>query len=447
MKNIILASLFILSFIGIASGQKVVEQYLEKYQGIAIREMERTGIPASIKLAQGLLESDCGRSDLAREGKNHFGIKCGKAWSGKTFYKEDDDRDASGRLKPSCFRVFPDASSSYVAHSEFLLNNERYAFLFDYDPSDYKSWAKGLRKAGYATDRKYPAKLIGVIRKYDLERFDDMQSADLAQSDVSEQDAAAAFMRESIEDIEETNKANRAKRKAKQKKKRGFWARITQGEDFTRNNSAKKEKSDNTDDKKNTSEKNTGIKSTLSSMMDEFIALGEDILGKDNSENDIKTRKEVQKEQRNDSDKKASPPATTKKKNKSSAEQFTKSALSERGETLADVALRLDIAISDIVQFNDGYFKLKKVIPEASKVFIEAKPKEYPGNKRTHQVAKNEKLVEIAHLYGIQLEALRKRNLVTQTEEVQAGEKIYLKGKRPIGKPKTRKQEKSSKEK
>lgn len=145
--------------------------YITQYKQIAIMEMQRTGIPASIKMAQALLESGAGRSTLAQEANNHFGIKCGNAWEGDTFYREDDDYH-KGKLVKSCFRKFDSALESFMAHSDFLTNQNRYQFLFDYPVSDYKSWAQGLRKAGYATDRAYAQKLIDIIEKYQLYELD-----------------------------------------------------------------------------------------------------------------------------------------------------------------------------------------------------------------------------------------------------------------------------------
>jgi LysM repeat protein len=177
---------FFLFFIAVCklSAQDIAESYIENYKQIALSEMERTGIPASIKLAQGLLESDWGRSNLAIEGNNHFGIKCGGNWNGKEFYKIDDDRDDRGRVIESCFREYRHPEESFIAHSEFLLNQEdRYGFLFELDPMDYKSWAKGLKKAGYATDPSYPKKLITIIEKYELYQYDENLAAWIAESD------------------------------------------------------------------------------------------------------------------------------------------------------------------------------------------------------------------------------------------------------------------------
>jgi len=154
------------------ANSELADAYINTYKEIAISEMQRTGIPASIKLAQGLLESDWGRSDLATKAKNHFGIKCANDWSGGTYFKHDDDRNAEGELIKSCFREYADPTQSYIAHSEFLVNRERYSRLFKLQNTDYHNWAYGLKETGYATDSKYPTKLIMIIEKYNLSQFD-----------------------------------------------------------------------------------------------------------------------------------------------------------------------------------------------------------------------------------------------------------------------------------
>lgn len=155
--------------------------YIKNFHEIAISEMIRSGIPASIKLAQGILESDAGRSVLARRANNHFGIKCGQNWNGDEVYREDDDYDDRGQLIKSCFRGYRNANASYVAHSEFLRDPSkafRYGFLFRLDPKDYKNWAEGLRRAGYATNPNYPNLLIGLIERYNLQQYDQVTSLD-----------------------------------------------------------------------------------------------------------------------------------------------------------------------------------------------------------------------------------------------------------------------------
>lgn len=171
-SKIIFWGLVILLLCGISkSSFAQPTNYIETYQKIAIREMHRSGIPASITLAQGILESSWGNGSLALKANNHFGIKCKSTWSGPTFFIKDDDFK-NGRLVKSCFRAYDNAEDSYVDHSEFLSNNPRYERLFTYERTDYKKWAHGLKKCGYATDKKYAYKLINTIKKYELHKFD-----------------------------------------------------------------------------------------------------------------------------------------------------------------------------------------------------------------------------------------------------------------------------------
>jgi hypothetical protein len=141
--------------------------YIGTYKDIAIRKMEEYRIPASITLAQGILESGNGLSELTRKANNHFGIKCHSSWKGKKVYHDDDRRN-------ECFRKYPSAEGSFSDHSKFLTSRGRYEFLFDLRPDDYKAWAKGLKKAGYATDRKYPRKLISFIENFELYKYDEL---------------------------------------------------------------------------------------------------------------------------------------------------------------------------------------------------------------------------------------------------------------------------------
>ena len=145
--------------------QKITaDEYINTYKDLAVSEMKRSGIPASITLAQGMLESSNGNSRLAVMANNHFGIKC-HGWEGEMIYHDDD-------YKGECFRHYKNARESYLDHTDFLMSRSRYAFLFEYKSTDYKNWAKGLSKAGYATDPKYPQRLIDLIDRYDLHQYD-----------------------------------------------------------------------------------------------------------------------------------------------------------------------------------------------------------------------------------------------------------------------------------
>ena len=148
-----------------ATYAEVVATYIRNYEQIAMEEMLQYGIPASITLSQGILESGAGRGELTRRANNHFGIKCHTSWTGERVYHDDDE-------KGECFRKYKDPKYSFRDHSLFLSQRTRYQDLFKLKKTDYKGWARGLKKAGYATDPRYPNKLISIIERYDLTRFD-----------------------------------------------------------------------------------------------------------------------------------------------------------------------------------------------------------------------------------------------------------------------------------
>ena len=152
-------------FLPAAYAQNLQQKYIETYADVAVQEMYRSGVPASITLAQGMLESGNGRSTLAVKANNHFGIKCHNGWKGGRVYHDDD-------AKGECFRKYGHAYESYRDHSDFLRYRDRYKFLFDLKSTDYKGWAYGLKKAGYATDPGYATKLIKLIEEYKLYEYD-----------------------------------------------------------------------------------------------------------------------------------------------------------------------------------------------------------------------------------------------------------------------------------
>lgn len=147
------------------------QQYIDQYKDIAIEQMQRYKIPASITLAQGLLESGAGRSELTRKANNHFGIKCHNDWTGPTSYHDDDARG-------ECFRAYSSAYESYEDHSRFLAGSRRYSQLFQLGVTDYKGWARGLKAAGYATNPQYANKLIEIIQLYKLDQYDNAKGYD-----------------------------------------------------------------------------------------------------------------------------------------------------------------------------------------------------------------------------------------------------------------------------
>lgn len=172
-----------------AKGEKIsTAEYIKAYKSTAIKEMKAYKIPASITLAQGVLESGSGNSDLASKANNHFGIKCHRDWDGRKVYHDDDEKN-------ECFRAYDDPKESFRDHSLFLKNRSRYAFLFEKDITDYKGWAKGLKKAGYATNPKYPQLLIKIIEEHKLYQYDSDDFDD--EEEILEIDLSAALIRTS----------------------------------------------------------------------------------------------------------------------------------------------------------------------------------------------------------------------------------------------------------
>jgi len=163
--NLVVSFIMLISFNEIFSQNLTRKQYITKYSALAVKQMRQYKIPASITLAQGILESNNGNSKLAVKANNHFGIKC-HGWEGKKIFEDDDKKN-------ECFRKYKSPLESFKDHSLFLNKYSRYAFLFDYKITDYKSWARGLKKAGYATNKKYPELLIKIIEDNKLNVFDD----------------------------------------------------------------------------------------------------------------------------------------------------------------------------------------------------------------------------------------------------------------------------------
>ena len=172
MKKFFIPIAFFMSIsaFGQIKWNQTYQQYFNQYKDIAIEQMQRYNIPASITLAQGVFESGAGRSELAAKGNNHFGIKC-NGWNGRKTYHDDDEDN-------ECFRAYDSAYESYEDHSKFLVNSPRYRQLFSLKKNDYKGWAKGLKAAGYATNPQYAYKLIEIIQLYKLYEYDDAKSYD-----------------------------------------------------------------------------------------------------------------------------------------------------------------------------------------------------------------------------------------------------------------------------
>jgi len=189
MKRFSVGFILLLLSFQVLAQKMTTKAYIESFSSLAVDEMKRSGVPASITLAQGILESSNGNSRLAKEGNNHFGIKCKGSWQGKTIYADDD-------RPQECFRAYANVYDSYADHSDFLRNNRRYSFLFELKKTDYKNWAKGLKSAGYATNPKYADILISLIERFQLNNFDtDFFSIDSTKKNSNQQNKVGNDLR------------------------------------------------------------------------------------------------------------------------------------------------------------------------------------------------------------------------------------------------------------
>lgn len=286
------------------------EEYIKLYKGMAVSQMEKYGVPASIILGQGLLESGSGNSTLAVKANNHFGIKCHKTWTGPRIYHDDDARG-------ECFRKYRTPEKSYQDHSEFLRGARRYAFLFDLNPTDYKGWAYGLKKAGYATDPQYPKKLIRIIEEHKLYALD------------------------------------------------------------------------------------SGVEISIESPTK---GMGEEI-DPENFSIDIFNQRKLYMKNR------------------------IKYIVVQSGDTYENLTRDLELMPWQLANYNEIERGAK--LKEGQELFIQPKRRKAEVNHQLHIAEEGETMYEISQMYGVRLKWLYRRNRIEQGDEPVAGEKIYLRGKRP----------------
>ena len=315
MRNIATLILIVFTafgYSGNALAQKKItsEEYIKMYQGLAISQMKKYGVPASIILAQGLLESGSGNSTLAVKANNHFGIKCHKTWTGPRIYHDDD-------AKGECFRKYRSPEKSYHDHSEFLRGARRYAFLFDLNPTDYKGWARGLKKAGYATDPQYPQKLIRIIEEYKLYTLD------------------------------------------------------------------------------------TGVDISIESPTK---GMGEEV-DPENFSIDIFNQRKLYMKNR------------------------IKYIIVEKGDTYEELTRELELMPWQLAKYNEIERGAK--LDEGQELFIQPKRRKAEVNHPLHIAEEGETMYEIAQMYGVRLKWLYRRNRMQEGEEPVAGEKVFLRGRKP----------------
>ena len=397
MKSInILLTLIIIPLLTFAQSI-VTKSYVEKYKGIAISEMKRTGIPASITLAQAVLESASGESNLAKTANNHFGIKCKTEWTGQKFYQNDD-------AKNECFRVYPNADSSFIDHSNFLKNRPYYAALFELDPVDDTAWANGLKKAGYATQRDYPQRLLKIIDDYELAQYN---FPELVEEDSINDAQTSIQFADSV--IKEKSKDSTIK---------------------VVNSIIKKDTTSNKDTipiLKSVIDTKSGIVAKDSIVKKVAFTDTANMQTNKLSNSNLNSPKEMHKEPlKKDSiilkdsvAKKLPPPYPLNQRFKINQ---TTAIWGEKGRSFLEIANTYDISLYKLYKFNE--LPETDLIENDQILFLSEKRKE--SNNKIHIAKNDETLYEISQSEGIQFNIIKLYNPKLTTEKLKNGTIVYL---------------------
>jgi len=500
---IAIASLYLLQSCGGAN----YNAYVADYQDIAMNEMERTGYPASIKLAQAILESEGGRGKLAFEYNNHFGITCGKKWSGKKYYQEEEDFNSSEILE-TCYRVYNNPYSSFIAHTDLLRASSHYKTLFKLDPTDYIGWAKNLNDLGYTDNDTYDQTLINMIEKYELHQFDEMVTGK-SRSTASNIDTEEDYEKkrtpkrkrpnkdryeEEIEELEENIKARRPRYSERPSKR---WSETESDDKESDYQKDRRFDYDNYERDVDAYQEDDYYASDYEDQEDEYYQEEDRTYqGSSNDRSRYETADRYDKYDDLEEDRKYRrpdtyeelPPARTRRRSSSStdidskyeglgdmygtssvrtsnanykdsyeespvrrqrAERWeepsyetsmddfaapedyayindTKVTAAHYDDTPLLIAARYNVSVKDIITYNEDIKSNKQLLREGTKVFLEAKKKNYEGGKSYHDVQFGERMKDIAQLYGLSLSALYEKNRMPENSEPALGERIKL---------------------
>jgi hypothetical protein len=343
--------------------KKTTEDYIASYKDEAMRNMQLSGVPASITLAQGILESGSGNSALAKEANNHFGIKCHKGWEGETYIMDDDEKN-------ECFRKYENVLASYRDHALFLTSRERYRGLFDLEPTNYRGWAEGLKAAGYATNPNYAPLLIGLIERYELHQFDSLALGIHSSQLVTKPEAeptpsmvsAPAFPAEPLVD----EKRERKPAKVKPTRQTVLLPKEKEMVDDLQTNQAEQVKSETVVSKSSVGVKPVGT----------FYVNG------------------------------------------------LKVVYLQTGENLATIARNYEVSLKQIKRYND--ISGSADITPGELVFLEPKRNAAAKGTYTHVVIEGDSWLQISQQYGVALKWLLKRNSATIHTPLQVGATLLL---------------------
>lgn len=393
MKKIILlitlfSTLMLTAFAQTSSVKERTEAYINSYKDLAIQEMIRTGVPASIKLAQGILESQFGESPLAKSANNHFGIKCKTEWTGEKTYQDDD-------AKGECFRVYKSAEESYRDHSDFLKTRPHYSFLFKLEPTDITGWAYGLKRAGYATNKTYPERLLRVIEDYQLNQY--------TIQGIAMMENKNAPIIAPVQNVTTTYAAN------------------DQPPILTIKNETAV---------KNDAPKTSIVKEEVATPQIELQA----------------TDTNIEKAKLTEEADKKTTTVTEEKKTVAYPEgiftiNHTKAVHAKEGTSLLALAHQYDISLSKLFEFNE--LPELDILDIDRVLFIEKKQKK--GASDFHEVTAGEKLHDICQKEGIRMESLLEYNKLKKDSQLSAGQKLFLRSPAEINKAAGNNKKKSTK--
>ncbi|BFG69254.1 glucosaminidase domain-containing protein [Sediminibacterium sp. KACHI17] len=393
MKKIILLITFLGTVMLAAVAQTIsvkerTEAYINSYKDLAIQEMLRTGVPASIKLAQGILESQFGESPLAKTANNHFGIKCKTEWTGEKTYQDDD-------AKGECFRVYKSPEESYRDHSDFLKTRPHYSFLFKLEPTDITGWAYGLKRAGYATNKTYPERLLRVIEDYQLNQY--------TIQGIAMMENKTAPVTTPTQNVTAANTVTEQP--------------LTVA---TKNEPAVK----------NEILKSTTVKEETDTPQTELQTANTSI-------EKVKSTEEAEKK---------TTPVTEEKKTAAYPEgvftiNHTKAIHAKAGTSLLALAHQYDISLSKLFEFNE--LSELDILDIDRVLFIEKKQKK--GASDYHEVTAGENIHEICQKEGIRMESLLEYNKLKKDSQLSAGQKLFLRSPAEINKAAGNNKRKSTK--
>ncbi|WP_264788815.1 glucosaminidase domain-containing protein [Aureispira anguillae] len=397
----------------------LAEKYIKDYHDLAVSEMERTAIPASITLAQGMLESGYGTSELAQNANNHFGIKCHKGWTGETYtHRSKENTNGSVIARKSCFRSYATVEESYADHSDFLASRSNYSDLFLANTTNYEIWAKGLVKGGYATDPAYARKLVATIETYDLNKYDKYTNTILAFNNSTEE----LEYKEDLESLKSRIKTLESiltqTELYKQELKDCLAAKQ---QEVTTLKSEQDKLKEQLNEKISILDNNLAVQydmiANLQSRLERVENIQQDMIKSDplssyfNPDGTPKDQVDIFPVRQMDNE-------------GVFYQSGRKATVATKDRNLFEIATEYNLSFKDLLRYND--LEDDSNLPEGYYVFIEPKANYVKGQTEPHQVAIGETIHTISQRYGIKASKLYQRNHLKKGEEPKSGEFIFL---------------------